>query len=241
MARITTPGETTQEQRAVPRAPGGHGLAGKLVAAAAVIMAIAVLVVALAAVNLLPRLRNPFGETTSVRSGPVLLKSITALSRYQAASGSFQVVVDLTRKANLLPGFLEGSQTLFVGQGSEIAYVNFSRLKSPAIQVSADRTAVTIRLPRAQLEPAVLNVRQSYVFAQQQGLLNRIGNFFSSNPNNEQQVYVLAQQKIQTAARQGPLLAEAQRNTTGMLTGMMHSLGFRRVTVTFAAPPAKKG
>ncbi len=237
MARITATGE----QRAEPRAPRGHGLVGKLIAAAAVIVAIAVLIVALAAVNLLPRLRNPFGETTSVRSGPVLLKSITALSRYQAASGSFQVVVDLTKKANLLPGFLEGSQTLFVGQGSEIAYVNFSQLKSPAIQVSADRTAVTIRLPRAQLEPAVLNVRQSYVFAQQQGLLNRIGNFFSSNPNNEQQVYVLAQQKIQTAARQSPLLAEAQRNTTGMLTGMMHSLGFQRVTVTFAAPPAMKG
>jgi hypothetical protein len=241
MARITTPGETTQEQRAVPPAPRGQGLAGKLVAAAAVLVAVAVLIVALAAVNLLPRLRNPFGETTSVRSGPVLLKSITALSRYQAASGSFQVVVDLTKKANLLPGFLEGSQTLFVGQGSEIAYVDFSQLKSPAVQVSADRTAVTIRLPRAQLEPAVLNVRQSYVFAQQQGLLNRIGNFFSSNPNNEQQVYVLAQQKIQTAARQSPLLAEAQRNTTGMLTGMMHSLGFQRVTVTFAAPAARKG
>ena len=237
MARITT----TEEQRAAPPAPRGPGLAGKLVAVAAVIAAAAVLVVALAAVNLLPRLRNPFGETTSVRSGPVLLKSITALSRYQAASGSFQVVVNLTRKANLLPAFLEGSRTLFVGQGSEIAYVNFSRLKSPAVQVSANRAAVTIRLPRAQLEPAVLNVRQSYVFAEQQGLLNRIGNFFSSNPNNEQQVYVLAQQKIQTAARQSPLLAEAQRNTAGMLTGMMHSLGFRRVTVTFAAAPAAKG
>ena len=237
MARITT----TEEQRAVPRAPRGHGLIGKLVAVAAVIMAVAVLIIALAAVNLLPRLRNPFGETTSARSGPVLLKSITALSRYQAASGSFQVVVDLTQKANLLPAFLEGSQTLFVGQGSEIAYVDFGQLKGPDIQVSANRAAVTIRLPRAQLEPAVLNVRQSYVFAQQQGLLNRIGNFFSGNPNSQQQVYILAQQKIQTAARQSTLIAQAQRNTTSMLTGMMHSLGFQRVTVTFAAPPAKKG
>src|ERR1039458_2041661 len=235
MARITT----TEEQRAVPRAPRGHGLIGKLVAVAAVIMAVAVLIIALAAVNLLPRLRNPFGETTSARSGPVLLKSITALSRYQAASGSFQVVVDLTQKANLLPAFLEGSQTLFVGQGSEIAYVDFGQLKGPDIQVSANRTAVTIRLPRAQLEPAVLNVRQSYVFAQQQGLLNRIGNFFSGNPNSQQQVYILAQQKIQTAARQSPLVVEAQRNTAGMLTGMMHSLGFQRVTVSFAAPAAK--
>jgi hypothetical protein len=171
----------------------------------------------------------------------VLLKSITALSRYQAASGSFQVVVNLTQKANLLPAFLEGSQTLFVGQGSEIAYVDFGRLKGSAIQVSSNRTAVTIRLPRAQLEPAVLNVKQSYVFAQQQGLLNRIGNFFSGNPNSEQQVYVLAQQKIETAARQSRLLAEAQTNTTGMLTGMMHSLGFQRVTVSYAAPATQKG
>ena len=48
-----------------------------------------------------------------------------------------------------------------------------------------------------------------------------------------QQVYILAQQKIQTAARQSPLLAEAQRNTASMLTGMMHSLGFQHVTVPF--------
>ena len=87
----------------------------------------------------------------------------------------------------------------------------------------------------------MLNVKQSYVFAQQQGLLNRIGNFFSGNPNSEQQVYVLAQQKIQTAARQSLLLAEAQSNTTGMLTGMMHSLGFQRVTVTYAAPGTQQG
>jgi hypothetical protein len=235
MARITTEDRDTMPR--VPRGPRSHGLIGKLMAAAVGIVAVAVLIIVLSAVSLLPRLHNPFGETTSARTGPVLLKSITALSRFEAASGSFQVVVNLTQKANLLPSFLEGSQTLFVGQGSEIAYVDFSQLKSPAIQVSGDRTAVTIRLPRARLEPAVLNVKQSYVFAQQQGLLNRIGNFFSGNPNNQQQVYVLAQQKIQTAARQSPLLAEAQRNTTSMLTGMMHSLGFQRVTVTFAAAP----
>ena len=240
MARITT-SEDRDTVPHVPRSPRGHGLIGKLVAGAIAIVAVAVLIIVLSAVSLLPRLHNPFGETTSVRSQPVLLKSITALSRYQAASGSFQVVVDLTQKANLLPAFLEGSQTLFVGQGSEIAYVDFAQLKGSALQVSANRTAVTIRLPRPQLEPAVLNVKQSYVFAQQQGLLNRIGNFFSGNPNSEQQVYILAQEKIQNAARQSPLLAQAQRNTTGMLTGMMHSLGFQRVTVTYAAPAAPKG
>ena len=218
----------------VTRSAPGRGLIGRLAVAAGAVAAVAALILALSAVHLLPSLRNPFAESTSVRSQPVLLKSITALSRYQAASGSFQVVVDLTKQTAYLPSFLEGSQTLFIGQGSEIAYVNFGQLKGPAIKVSADRRSVTIRLPRAQLEPAVLNVRQSYVVAQQQGLLNRIGNFFAGNPNSEQQVYILAQQKIETAARRSALLAQAQHNTAGMLTGMLHSLGFQRVTVTFS-------
>jgi hypothetical protein len=76
-------------------------------------------------------------------------------------------------------------------------------------------------------------MRRSYVFAQRQGLLNRIGSFFSGNPNSQQQVYLAAQQKIQAAASHGPLLGQAKSNTRSMLTSMLRSLGFSRVTVTF--------
>jgi hypothetical protein len=92
----------------------------------------------------------------------------------------------------------------------------------------------TVTLPHAQLEPAVLNVQHSYVYAQQQGLANRIGNFFSGNPNNQQAVYEAARQKIQNAAKQSPLLSEAQKNTQSMLAGMLRSLGFTQVTVGFS-------
>jgi len=214
---------------------GQGGLLARLAVAAATVVAVAVLVIALSAVHLLPQLRNPFAEKTTVTSQPVLLKSITALSRYEAASGSFQVVVDLSQHS-LLPSFLQGSETLFIGQGTDIAFVNFAQLKDQALWVSADRSAVAVTLPRAQLEPAVLNVRQSYVYAQQRGLLNRIGDFFGGNPNGQQQIYVAAQQKIWAAARHSPLLAEAERNTRAMLNGMLGSLGFKRVTVSFGAP-----
>jgi hypothetical protein len=213
--------------------PGRGAAPGWLTGAVVAIAAVAALILALSAVHLLPQLRNPFAETTQDRSQPVLLTSITELSRYEAASGSFEVVVDLQKHTAFLPSFIAGSDTLFVGQGTDIAYVDFSQLKSQAIHVSGDRTAVTVTLPRAQLEPAVLNVQQSYVYAQQQGLLNRIGNFFSSNPNSQQQVYILAQQKIQKAAAQSPLISEAQKNTQAMLDGMLRSLGFQQVTVTF--------
>src|SRR6266487_335079 len=202
------------------------------------IVAVLVLILVLSAVHLLPQLRNPFAETTTVRSQPVILKSITNLSRYEAASGSFQVVVDLTKRSSLIPSFLEGSETLFIGQGTDIAFVDFATLKSGAITVNSNRTSVTVTLPKPQLEPAVLNVSQSYVYAEQQGLFNRIGNFFSGNPNSQQQVYQIAQQKIETAAKQSPLLADAQKNTEGMLTGMLTSLGFQHVTVNFGAQSA---
>src|SRR5580692_6449061 len=217
------------------RMPRVGSLAGVVVAAAAA----GILVLVLSAIHLLPQLRNPFAETTTVRSQPVILKSITNLSRYEAASGSFEVVVDLTKRTSLLPSFLAGSETLFVGQGTDIAYIDFSQLKSQAITVNANRTSVTIALPKAQLEPAVLDVSQSYVYAQQQGLFNRIGKFFSGNPNSQQQVYILAQQKIQTAAQQSPLLTEAQKSAEGMLDGMLTSLGFQHVTVTFGSAQAR--
>src|SRR5216684_7775145 len=113
----------------MPRVGSLAGIVGAVAAAG-------VLIVVLSAVHLLPQLRNPFAETTTDRSQPVLLKSITALSRYEAASGSFQVVVDLSKRT-LLPSFLQGSDTLFIGQGTDIAFVNFSQLKGKAIQVSA--------------------------------------------------------------------------------------------------------
>jgi hypothetical protein len=210
--------------------------AGRIVRPLAVIVtalaAVAVLIIVASAVRLLPQLRNPF-VTTTVRSQPPLLKSITALSRYEAASGTFQVVVDLSKHTSFLPSFIAGSQTLFVADGTVIAYVNFAGLRGSAIKVTAGH-AVTISLPPAQLEPAVLDVRQSYVFAEQEGVVNRVADFFSGNPNSQQAVYVIAEQKIQTAARTSALRADAQRNTTAMLDSMLGSLGYPRVTVNYA-------
>src|SRR6201986_1468385 len=116
---------------------------GKLGAVAAVIVGLVVLALVLSAVHLLPQLRNPFGENTTDPSQPVVLKSISQLSRYEAATGSFEVVVDL-KSSSFLPSFIEGSDTLFVGQGSDIANVDFSQLKGQAISVSANRAAVTV-------------------------------------------------------------------------------------------------
>jgi Protein of unknown function (DUF4230) len=179
---------------------------------------------------------NPFAEHTTVRSGPVVLRSIQNMSRYEAAVGNYQVVVDLQKSTQFVPSELKGKRTLFVGAGSVNAYVDFSKLGNGAITVNPARTAVTIHLQHAQLERTNLDPAHSYVFATQQGLLDRIGAFVSGNTANEQPLYELAAQKIQTAATASGLLQRADTNTQTMLTGMLRALGFKQVTVTYTTP-----
>jgi hypothetical protein len=157
-----------------------------------------------------------------------------AAAAAQPVRDHHQVVVDLSTHTSFIPSFIAGSQTLFIGDGSVIAYVDFSGLKGSALQMNAARTAVTVHLPAAQLEPPILNVDQSYVFAEQQGLVNRVGSFFSGNPNSQQSVYIAADQKISSAAAHSGLVTDAEHNTTAMLTSMLTSLGFRHITVDFA-------
>ncbi len=196
------------------------------------IAALFVLYLVGSAVHLFPQLRSPFSETTTERSQPVVLKSIVDLSKYEAASGNFQVVVDITT-SGILPSFLEGSDTLFIGVGADNAYVDFSHLKGDAVKVSADRLTATLTLPHAKLDPAVLDVKQSYVFAQQQGLFTRLNSFLSGNPNSQQAVYELAQKKIEQAAAASAVRIDAERNTRAMLVSLLQSLGFKNVSVTF--------
>ncbi|HLU76094.1 MAG TPA: DUF4230 domain-containing protein [Nonomuraea sp.] len=196
-----------------------------------------VVVLALVAGRLAWTWLNPLGEQTIDRSQPALLQSIKDLSRFEAATGSFQVVVDLEKDARFLPDAVKGTRTLFVGAGGVDAYVDLSGLTGDAVTVSEDRTAATIVLPRAQLDKPNLDNRRSYVFAQQRGLLDRVQDFLSGSPADQREVYLLAERKIAEAAAESDLRARADANTRRMLEGLLKSLGFTEVTVKFGDEP----
>ncbi|MGQ0521102.1 MAG: DUF4230 domain-containing protein [Actinomycetota bacterium] len=183
--------------------------------------------------DLLPSLHNPFTTETVDRTQPAVLKAIEDLSRYEAASGSFQVIVDLEQDARFLPDFIRGEHTLFVAGGTVAASVDFSGLAGSAIVVSPDGDEVTVALPRARLSDARIDPGASRVVSRQRGLLDRIGGVFSDNPTGERELYVLAEQKLEAAARAGDLRARAEKNTAAMLKAMLGTLGFEKVTVTF--------
>jgi hypothetical protein len=209
---------------------------GRITRIALAVLAVLAVYTVFTSLNWLPDWTNPFAEQTKDRSGPVLLKSIRDLSRYEAATGQFQVVVDLEKDASYLPDSVKGNRTLFVGNGTVDAYVDFSKLTDKAITVDKDRTTVTITLPPAALEPTNLDPKKSYVFATQRGILDRVGGFFSSNPNDQQKLYILASAKILQAANESGLKDRADKNTKMMLENLLKALGFKTVNITTSAP-----
>ncbi|MEU7750741.1 DUF4230 domain-containing protein [Micromonospora sp. NPDC049101] len=214
---------------------GGGAARGLLLLLGAAALAVVVLL-GIQATGLLPEFRNPFAKEQTDRSQPPLLKSIQDLSRYVAAEGNFQVVVDTQNDRRNVPDFLLNERTLFVGAGSVEAYVDFTKIGEGAVVPSADGKSVEIKLPAPQLGETNLNMEKSYVFAEQRGLLNRLGDLVGNDPNRQQQVYQLAEDRITAAARDSGLSARAEENTRKMLEGLLRSLGYQQITITYTAP-----
>jgi hypothetical protein len=210
----------------------------RLVAGILLALVLFVAVAGLSGLRLWPSFPNPFATRRVDRSQPVLLKAIEDLADYKAASGNFQVVVDLEESSRGVPLLIKGQRTLFVAGGSVDAEVDFSNLKGEAIKVSGDGTRVDVTLPHARLTQARVDPEQSQVFSRERGLLDRLGSVLSDNPTSERELYRLAAAKMQAAAAKSDLVAVAERNTRAMLEGMLHSLGYREVNVSFRDPPS---
>ncbi|MGW0787781.1 DUF4230 domain-containing protein [Streptomyces sp. NPDC002911] len=187
--------------------------------------------------SLLPGFGGFFGEEPTDRSGPAVLKSIQDMSAYEAASGNFQVVVDLEKDAKFLPDAIRGTRTLYVGAGAVGASVDLGKVGADGVSVNEDRTTAELVLPPAVLGKPALDPDHSYAVSKQRGLLDRLGDFFSDNPGSEQAVNKLAAQHIGKAAEESGLTKRAEKNTTSMLQGLLGSLGFEKVTVRYSDSP----
>ena len=185
--------------------------------------------------DLIPDFGNPFTTETVDRSGPAVLKSIQNLQDFHAASGHFEVIVDVEQDTKFVPDSIKGQRVLFVAIGSVDAGVNFSGLDKSAVEVSDNRRTVSIELPPATFREPELDLDRSYVYDRDRGVIDRIQSLFGDDPGVEPEFYILGEEKLANAARDGSgLLERAEQNTRLMLVGLLRALGFTRVDVTFA-------
>ena len=179
---------------------------------------------------------RPFKTVTVDRTPPVVLNKIRDLAQYKAASGSFEVLIDIEKDVKYLPKAIAGERTFFVGIGSVDATVDFGKIADGAVSAAPDRSLATIVLPRAELAQAVVDPAASHVAAHSRGLLNRISGAFNDNPTGERDLYLAAATKINDAAASTGLRDKAEENTRNMLTSLVKALGYENVIVRFEGP-----
>lgn len=222
---LDRPGRTT---------PAGAGRRSRLLVPAVVLVALVVVgALALRAVGGWPSL--PFGTEEVDRSAPSLMTSLADLEEYHAATGTFQVVVDLEKDVRFVPSLIRGERTTFLATGSVDAIVDFTGLSGSAVTVDEQARSVVFSLPAARLGEADVDLENSRVLARDRGVLDRVGGLFSDNPTSEREVASLAEDKLDAAAADSDLRERAEENTRTMLTGLARSLGYTDVEVRFDA------
>jgi hypothetical protein len=168
------------------------------------------------------------------RTQPAVLQSLEDIGEYRAASANYELLVDLEQDTDL-PAVILGERTLFVAVGSVDAGVDLTAIGPDAVTVSEDGAGVSVVLPAAEVYDAELDLRRSYTFERDEGLLNRIGNVFSGDGGYQQEVMVVAEERLNEAARaNGDLAERAEENTAAMLESLLRSLGYERVEIRFS-------
>ncbi len=138
---------------------------------------------------------NPFQDDAVDRTGPAVLQSLTTLSEFKAASGYYEVVVDV-EGSNNLPDFISGDRVIYVGKGNVEAVVDFSELDGRRIAVSEDGTSVTVNLPAPMVGEPRLDLKTSYVAVRDEGFVTKF-----KGSDLEREAQLKAMEKLVTAAK----------------------------------------
>lgn len=185
-------------------------------------------------VGMFPALSDTFEPQTVDRGPAPLMAALADISEYHAATGTFQVLVDIERDTPHVPALISGERTTMFATGHVDALVDLSGLGPE--QVSAGGGSATFTLPAARLAPATLDPAASRVVGRERGIVERVAGAIQNDPVDDEELYQLASRKLDETARQSDLLARAETNTRDMLTSLARSLGYEQVTVTFADP-----
>lgn len=182
------------------------------------------------------RIDGPFGTETKHRDQSALLTELRDVSRFEAAEGEFQVIVDLEHDTRFLPSWLAGDRTTFIAEGDVSAVVDFSELGKGAVVASEDGKTATVTLPTPTIGEPRIDPDKSRVMSEDKGIVDRVNDMLSGDSSHDQELYQSADAKLARAAEQSDLLDRAEANTTTMLDDLFQGLGYEDVEVVFEDP-----
>jgi hypothetical protein len=179
-------------------------------------------------------LRSPFSTTRREHPNAVVLAELRDQSRYVAATGRYQTILDVQVDVDWVPGVLSGSREIFVAEGDVDGWVDLSGLTEDAIDIGPDGDTITVRVPPARLSDPRIDPAATRLVSRERGLVDRMGDALGGgDPTNQQFLYQRASEKISEAAARSELSRRTEENTATFLRSLFEGIGYRTVTVEF--------
>ena len=179
---------------------------------------------------------NPFATHKTEQPSSVVLAQLHDMSRYEAASGRFQTLVDQDTTSSVLPQWMSGEHVVLSAEGDVEASVDMSHLGDGAVQLSADGKQATVHLPAPQLSQPRLDPSATHIIDRDKGIVDRVGQAAVGTTDDDSPLYARASDKLESAASQSNLSDMAKTNTEKFVTDLLHQAGVEQVTVVFDAP-----
>lgn len=171
--------------------------------------------------------------TPEVISGAAVVQRIQQLSRLETSSYTVQTVIEVNQsQGNPIFDFFAGDALLLIAHGTVTAGVDLSTIAPEAVEVAADGSRITLRLPPAEIFVTDLDNTRTRVYSRDRGW------FAPSNANLESLARQEAEAKILQAACEDGILSKA---TSGAETALREFLGLvddAEVVVITSTPAA---
>lgn len=205
----------------------GGGLGTTLVLALVIVLVGVALGVALSTTSFMARLPvvGPLlfeEQPAKTTSGPVVVEGIQDLNQLATVRWKESVIITKESGGTQLEQFFAGEEVTVVAAGDVEAGVDLSDLARD--DVSVDGETVTIRLPEPEILSVSLDEDETRVYDRDFGILN-------VRPDDElaEEARAAAVDKIEQAARDDEILAQAGQNAENGISAFVTSLGFEEV------------
>jgi hypothetical protein len=162
---------------------------------------------------------EPPAQTTT---GPVVVEGIQDLNRLATVRWKESVIITRKSGGTGLEQLVAGEEVTVVATGYVEAGVDLTDLGRDDVQLNGE--TVTIRLPEPEIHSVSLGEDETRVYDRDLGLLN-------IRPDDAlvEEARGAAVDKIEEAARDGDILARAEKNAENGIRAFVTSLGFEEV------------
>lgn len=153
-----------------------------------------------------------------------IVKEIRGLNRWETVTFTVEKIIDSGTTGNIFQQFLFGNRILLIAHGEAIGGFDLSNFSQN--DITTNGSEITITLPPPQILITSLDNAKTQVYDRQQGLLVAPSN------DMESKALASAQKAIQDAACNEGILTTASTNAKTILTSLLTSLGFTKITIT---------